>query len=269
MTAATELWAYRNLIYNLTQRELRSRYKKSILGWAWSLINPASTLLIYTLVFGVIFGAKSPVAGNGHTAVFALYLFAGLIVWNYFQGIVTGSISALQSAGPLLNKVYFPAACPAIAHVFTVVLQALIEGSILALIMIGLGNVSFTLILFPIVLVFLGLFALGIGLVVSVYNVYLRDVGYLVSIGMNLLFYSTPIVYQISQVPESKFGIPLRAIINANPLTKFVGLSRDAFYLLQWPSLTTFVGMIIISLVTFVLGWLIFIRKARNVTEEL
>jgi ABC-type polysaccharide/polyol phosphate export permease len=86
---------------------------------------------------------------------------------------------------------------------------------------------------------------------------------------MNLLFYSTPIVYQINQVPESKFGIPLRAIINANPLTKFVGLSRDAFYTLNWPSLISLIGVIFFSLVTFVLGWLIFIRKARNVTEEL
>ena len=269
MTAATELWAYRNLIYNLAQRELRARYKKSILGWAWSLINPASTLLIYTLVFGVIFGAKSPVAGNGHTAVFALYLFAGLVVWNYFQGIVTGSISALQAAGPLLNKVYFPAACPAIANVFTIVLQALIEGTILALIMAALGNISFTLLLFPVLLVLLALFSLGIGLVVSVYNVYLRDVGYLVSIGMNLLFYSTPIVYQLSQVPESKFGIPLRAIISANPLTQFVNLSRDAFYTLQWPSLRSFAALVAVSVITFVLGWIIFIRKARNVTEEL
>ena len=128
MTAAAEIWTYRNLIYNLAQRELRSRYKKSILGWAWSLINPASMLLIYSVVFGVIFGAQPPVAGDGHTANFALYLFAGLIVWNFFNGVVMGSISQLQASGTLLNKVYFPPSCPAIANMLTVLLQALHRG---------------------------------------------------------------------------------------------------------------------------------------------
>jgi ABC-type polysaccharide/polyol phosphate export permease len=269
LTAVTEIWAYRNLIFNLAQRELRARYKKSLLGWLWSLINPAAMLGIYSLVFGLFLGGQAPEMGNGHAPVFALFLFAGLYVWNFFNGTVMGAIAALQASGGLLNKVYFPPACPAIANTMTVLLQAVIEGSILAFIMIVLGNVGPTFLLFPLLLVMVGLFSVGIGLVLSVYNVYYRDVGYLVSIAMNLLFYATPIIYPITVVPEQALGLPMRKLIELNPLTQFVGWSRDAFYLLRWPSLPSFVGVIVVSFATFFLGWWLFNAKSRNITQEL
>lgn len=268
MTAVKELWSYRNLIYNLAQRELRSRYKKSILGWAWSLINPASTLLIFSFVFGVLFNSQAPDTGGSHQSSFALYLFCGLVVWNFFSGTLTGSISSLQASGPLLNKVYFPPACPPIANMFTVLLQACIEGGILIVIMLVIGNVSVTFLLFPVLLVFVGLFGLGLGLVAAVYNVYLRDVNYLVAVGMNVLFYATPIVYPISQV-KGKVPSWVFHIYEANPLVQFVGWSRDAFYLLRWPGIVSFGWAATASIVTFALGAWIFTRKARNVIEEL
>jgi ABC-type polysaccharide/polyol phosphate export permease len=180
-----------------------------------------------------------------------------------------GSISALQSSGTLLNKVYFPPACPALANALTVVLQAFIEGGILAVIMIAIGNASFTFLLFPFLIVFVTIFALGIGLVFSVYNAYYRDVGYLVAIAMNLLFYATPIVYPLSVVPERLAGIPMREIISLNPIAQFVQWSRDLFYLLEIPSPASMGGVISVSILTFFVGWLIFVRKARNITEEL
>lgn len=268
MTAVAEIWTYRNLIYNLAQRELRSRYKKSVLGWAWSLINPASTLLIFSVVFGVIFTSDPPDMDNGKES-FALFLFCGLVVWNFFSGTLNGSISQLQAAGPLLNKVYFPPACPPIANMFTVLLQALIEGSILAIIMVIVGNVGPTIVLFPLVLVCTALFGLGLGLVAAVYNVYLRDVGYLVGIGLNVLFYATPIVYSLEQVPEEKAGIPMRAILELNPLTRIVQLCREAFYTVTWPSATFVFTLFMTCFVVFVVGAFLFQRKARNVIEEL
>jgi ABC-type polysaccharide/polyol phosphate export permease len=268
VTAVIELWSYRNLIYNLAQRELRSRYKKSVLGWAWSLINPASTLLIFSFVFGVLFKSPAPETGGSQTTSFALYLFCGLVVWNFFNGTLTGSISSLQASGPLLNKVYFPPACPPIANMLTVLLQACIEGGILIAIMVVLGNVGVTFLLFPVLLVFVGLFGLGLGMIAAVYNVYLRDVNYLVAVGMNVLFYATPIVYNISQVQDA---VPAWAfsIYEKNPLVHYVGWSRDAFYSLQWPTWTSFVGAAAAAVLTFVAGAAIFTRKARNVIEEL
>ena len=264
MTAATEIWSYRNLIYNLAQRELRSRYKKSLLGWLWSLINPASMLAIYTVVFGVFFNAQPPTAGNGRTESYGLYLFAGLVVWNFFSGTVNGAIIALQTSGGLLNKVYFPPSAPAIANMITVVLQALIETAILAAIMLALGNGSVTYLLFPVLLVFLSMFSLGFGLFVSVFNVFYRDVGYLVGIGMQVLFYATPIIYPLSIVPS--WALP---VIRLNPLTQLVEWSRDAFYNLSWPSLGPFLATALACTATFVVGWAVFSVKARNIAEEL
>lgn len=264
MTAVTEIWTYRNLIYNLAQRELRARYKKSLLGWLWSLINPAAMLGIYTIVFGVFFKTDPPIAGNGHTKSYGLYLFAGLVVWNMFNGTVTGAIVALQTSGGLLNKVYFPPSAPAIANMMTVILQALIEGTILAVIMIVLDNVSITYVLFPVTLVFLSMFSLGLGLFVSVFNVFYRDVGYLVGIGMQVLFYATPIIYPITIVPSWAANI-----IRLNPLTQLVEWMRDAFYNLSWPSLPSFGLTALACIATFVVGWAVFTVKARNIAEEL
>jgi ABC-type polysaccharide/polyol phosphate export permease len=270
LTAVTQLWAYRNLIYNLAQRELRSRYKKSVLGWLWSLLNPASTLVIYSVVFGVFFDSTPPdVAANGHTDVYALYLFAGLWVWNYFNGTVTGAIAALQASGPLLNKVYFPPACPAIANTATVLLQAFIESAILAVVMMLLANLGWSVLLYPLLIVMLTLFSLGIGLALSVYNVFYRDVAYLVTIGMNLLFYATPIIYPITLVPEDAKGIPLQRIFELNPIAQFVEWSRNIFWSNSWPSAASFAGVIGVSVLTFVVGLAIFNRKSRDIAQEL
>lgn len=267
MNTVRELWAYRNLISNLTQRELKSRYKKSVLGWLWSLLNPASVLAIYTLVFGFIFKSTPPVAGNGHTTAYALYLFAGLWVWNYFNGTVTGAITALQGSGPLLNKVYFPPAIPAIANTATVLLQAFIESAILLVIMVALGNVGWSLLLYPLLIVCVTLFALGVGLALSVYNVFYRDVGYLVTIGLNVLFYATPIIYPLTLV-ETR-NETLARVMMLNPIARYVQWSRDVFWSLEWPNPVTILFVVLASVLFFAVGLAIFNRKSRDIAQEL
>jgi ABC-2 type transport system permease protein len=268
MAYVTQVWSYRGLIGNLAQRELKSRYKRSVLGWLWSLINPASTLLIYTLVFGTVLRVPPPVAGNGETKNFALFLFCALIIWNFFNGVVIGSMGSLINAGPLLKKVYFPPECPAVANVLTVLLQTGIEAAILVAVMVVVGNVSWTFLLFPYLLALLVMFSLGIGMVLSLLNVYLRDINYLVSIAMNLLFYGTPIIYPYTLVQDNA---PRWAeiLVTLNPLTQFVGASRDIFYLLQAPSPARILGLTAVSFVTFAAGWAVFIAKSKDVSEEL
>jgi ABC-type polysaccharide/polyol phosphate export permease len=268
MAYVTQVWSYRGLIGNLAQRELKSRYKRSILGWLWSLINPASTLLIYTVVFGTVMRIEPPVAGNGELKSFALYLFAALLIWNFFNGVVVGSMGALIGAGPLLKKVYFPPECPAIANVLTVLIQTGIEAGILIGVMIVVGNVSWTFLLFPYILLLLTMFSLGIGMVLSLLNVYLRDINYLVGIAMNLLFYGTPIVYPYTLVEENAPNWA-QVLVTLNPLTQFVGASRDIFYLLQVPSAARLLGLTAVSVITFAAGWAIFIAKSKDVSEEL
>ncbi len=269
MKSFIEIWTYRNLIWNLAQRELRARYKKSVLGWLWSLINPAAMLAIYTLVFGTIMAQTPPPAGGSDRAsLFAMYLFAGLVIWNFFNATVTGAIVALQTSGGLLNKVYFPPAAPAIANTFTTLLQLVIESAILVLVMVVLGNVGITYLLFPLLIVCLTMFSLGIGLFLSVFNVRYRDVSYLVTIGMQVLFYGTPIIYGLSLVAE-RAPKPIYTLIRLNPLTQFVEWSRDAFYSLVWPGWPSLLGATTAAVVVFLVGWSVFVTKTRDIAEEL
>ena len=264
-----EIWGYRELIGRLVQRELASRYKRSLLGWLWSMLNPAATLAIYALVFGVLLKFDPPRAGNGRFDNFALYLFCALVMWNAFYGVITGAMSALLDLGSLLGKVYFPPEAPAVAALVTVLFQAAIEASILMLILVSLANVSWTFLLWPVLVVLLAIFALGVGLVLSVWNVRYRDVGYLATIALQFLFYVTPIVYPLSLIPERAMGLPVRDIIRLNPLSQFTEASRELLYGLDWPGLLRLALMAVISLAVGAGGWVMFKARTRDIAEEL
>ena len=269
LTAAAEIWSYRGLIGNLAQRELKAKYKKSVLGWVWSLVNPAATLLIYTIVFGTFLRIAPPIAGNGHLKSFALYLFAALIIWNYFNSTITGAMAALLGSGPLIKKVYFPAECTVIANTLATLLQAFIESLILSAVMVVFGNASPTFLFFPIILTLLVLFCLGVGLIASLINAYFRDVNYIVGIAMNLLFYATPIIYPLRIIPKNSGGLPARTIVSLNPLAKFVQAARDIFYALKIPSVGSLAYIACWSIGMFLVGSAVFSRWARDVSEEL
>ena len=267
--SALEIWGYRELIGRLVQRELGARYKRSVLGWLWSMLNPAATLAIYALVFGVLLKFDPPRAGNGRFDNFALYLFCALVMWNAFYGVITGAMNALLDLGSLLGKVYFPPEAPAVAALLTVLFQAAIEASILMLIFICLVNVSWTFLLWPVLLLLLSIFALGIGLMLSVWNVRYRDVGYLSTIALQFLFYVTPIVYPLSLIPERAMGLPVRDIIRLNPLSQFTEASRELLYGLDWPGLLRLGLMALMSLAVGAAGWLMFKARTRDIAEEL
>ena len=268
MSSPAQVWQYRTLVANLALRDLRSRYKKSILGWAWSLINPAVSLGIYTIVFGVFLQVQAPIAGNGTTKSFAMWIFSALVVWNAFAGGIGSTIQSFLASGPLLTRTYFPPETPVIAGELTVLIQAGIESVILLGFMVALGNLSWTfLLVIPIILV-LTCFSLGIGMVVSLYNVRYRDVNYLVGIGLQLLFYATPIVYRLELI-HNPSADALKRVINLNPMTHFVESIRRATYLQQPPSLYNWIGMVVPATLVLGLGWWLFSSKAPTFIEEI
>jgi ABC-2 type transport system permease protein len=269
MPQLTEIWTYRGLIGNFAQRELRGKYKGSALGQLWSLLNPLATLAIYSLVFGIFLRVPPPVAGNGHLKNFAIYLFTALVAWNFFNAIVTGAIGALVGAGPLLKKIYFPPFAPVLGGAAATLYQAGIEIGLLVVVMIVVQNVSFTFLFLPLLLALLALFGLGLGLILARLNVRYRDVSYLVSIVLNLMFYGTPIIYPLTIVPVSKNGWPLRRIIELNPLTQFVEAFRDVVYDLKVPSAGRLLTLVIVSVVVFLVGFTFFERGSRDVAELL
>jgi ABC-type polysaccharide/polyol phosphate export permease len=268
-TTVGEVWGFRTLVWNFAQRELKGKYKRSTLGWAWSLINPVATLLIYTVVFATIFKADPPGLGNGDRGNYTLFLFSGLVLWNFFSNTVNGAMASLISVGPLLRKIYFPPFAPVAGGLLANGVQSLIEVGVLLVVMIALVNVSFTLLLVPLLLVLLALFALGIGLVLSVWNVYYRDVSYLVGLGLQLIFYATPIIYPPSFIPEHAHGVPLRQLLELNPMSQFVSAFRAVVYDLRVPSFAQLGGLVLMSVLSVTIGWWVFHRRARDVSEEL
>ncbi|MCU1497363.1 MAG: type transporter [Acidimicrobiales bacterium] len=263
MSTPAQVYAYRTLIVNLAQRDLKARYKRSLLGWLWSLINPAATLGIYTVVFGVIL--KGPVEPMPHHAgVFALYLFCALVVWNLFSGTINIAISSFQSAGGLLTRTYFPPECPMVAGFANVLLQAFIEAAILMFFMVIVGNVSWTVVVILPIFLLLSAFAFGIGLVLAVWNIRYRDVAYLVGILLQVWFYATPIVYAITLVDGAG-----RVFLQLNPMTHFVYAMRQSIYMLGTPTAVNWAVMIASAIVSLVGGWAIFSRLAPSVIEEL
>jgi ABC-type polysaccharide/polyol phosphate export permease len=270
LIAATNLWQHRAVIGHLAQRELKLRYKRSLLGWLWSLINPAAILGVYTVVFGTFLSIEPPVAGNGHLKSFAIYLFTALVCWNFFSWVLTGSMGWLLSSGPLLNKVYLPPEAPIWAGALSVLVQTGTEVAILLGVLAVLGNLSTTALYLPFVMVSLFFFSLGLGFITSLINVYFRDVTHLVDIGITVLFYATPIVYPFELVPKYIFGgFPIREVVGLNPLTQFVGITREILYSLETPSLERLGALALASFATFALGWTVFRRFGGRLSEEL
>jgi ABC-2 type transport system permease protein len=272
MTTPAKVWSYRTLIGNLALRDLRSRYKKSVLGWMWSLINPAVTLGIYTVVFGVFLGgnANAPTAGNHRTHSFALFLFCGLVAWNAFANGVNQSISSFLGAGPMLTRSYFPPESPILASTLTSMTQTVLEASILVGFMFALGNAGWSLLLIPAILVMLATTALGLGMLVSLLNVRYRDINYLVGIALQLLFYATPIVYALDRVAGRKvLGVDASRVLVYNPMTHFVEAMRAVAYLQRAPSAQNWFVMVASATISLVLGWSVFSRKAPLFIEEI
>ena len=263
------VWQYRGLIGNFANREIKGKYKGSLLGSAWSLINPLATLAIYSLVFGFIIRFPTPVAGNGELTSFTVYLFTALVVWNFFQSVTTSGMGALVMAGPLLRKIYFPPFAPVIGSAGAVLNQTAIEFGLLFVIYLLVGNISWTFLMVPVLLVLLAAFSLGLGLILAVTNARFRDVSYIVSVLLSLLFYLSPIIYPISVVTDLYDEHPWLRLYEFNPVTAFIEAFRSALWYLEFPGWGRLGFLAVVSGVVLVGGWTYFQRKSADVSEEL
>ena len=257
---------------NLTLRELRSRYKRSVLGWTWSLLNPLATVAIFTMVFKFFLKAQIPPGRPSGLSNFAAYLLAGLLPWNYFNNTINGSMSTLVAASGLIKKVYFPRENLVFATVFSLLASFLIELGVLAVILLILGNAIWVWI--PVVLLLVVIetvFVIGLGLMLSIFNAYFRDVQYLVgSILLQVLFYLTPIVYSVEGQVYPRLTSPFwRKAYTSNPMMRFVDAFHKVLYDLRWPSAFTFVYLIASSLASLALGLWVFNRFEGRLAEEL
>ncbi len=274
MTRLADYADARELTINLTLRELRGKYKRSVLGWTWSLLNPLSTVLIYSLVFAFFLKIEPPVGDPSGLHNFALFLLCGLLVWNFLSATVNESMGALLGNGNLIKKVYFPREVLIVATVAALLVSFLIELSVLLVILAFFGNAA-AFAWIPMLLVLVAIqtvFVLGIGLVLSVANVYFRDLKHLVTILLQALFYTAPIVYPLYLVPKEAtvFGweIPLRTLYELNPVVAFIGCYRNVLYDLRFPPVVDLLYIVAWAGVSITVGLWVFSRLDGRLAEE-
>jgi ABC-type polysaccharide/polyol phosphate export permease len=273
MTRLAEYAGARELTLNLTLRELRGKYKRSVLGWTWSLLNPLSTVLIYSLVFSFFLKIQPPTGHPSGLHNFALFLLCGLLAWNFLSSAMNESMGSLVGNGNLIKKVYFPREVLVVATVGALLVSFLIELGVLVVILVVFGNMVLPWIPVLLLLVVIQtVFVLGIALVLSVLNVYFRDMKHLVGILLQALFYTAPIIYPIRLVPDRAvvlgWDIPLLYLYRLNPLVRLLSTYRDVLYNVRFPQLADLAYITVWAAVSLGVGLWVFTRLEGRLAEE-
>lgn len=263
------LWRQWNLVWNFAQRDLKSKFKGSVLGWTWSLVVPLATLAIYTVVFSIIFRMEPPPMGSGRDGQFVIWLFAGLTAWTFFASGINGGISGLIGTGALLKKIYFPAYAPVLGSVVAQGVQSAIELGLYLTVLLVLGNLGWTWLLVPAWVLLLAVFTASLATALAVLNVHARDLAHLVAVFLQLGFYATPIIYTLDLVPVSKWGVPMRAIVEWSPISLFVDTLRDLTYRLEVGDGGAWLGMLAWTLAALALATWVHRARGGDLGEEL
>lgn len=278
--SARDVWRYRELLGQLVRKELKVKYKDSVLGMLWTLVRPLMQLLVYSVAIGLFLGSSRQIPQ------FGLYLFTGLLVWTLFTDIVGGCTGSILGNAGLVKKVHLP--CELFP--LSVVGAAFINFLLQCVVLIGAYAVTTTapswdqMYLVVLSLIVLLLFATALGLVLAATNVYLRDVQYIVEVGLLLWFWMTPIVYDWTKVHEQltvTHGLGwLYQLYLANPITNVV----LAFQRALWPGGHSAKGapfyyggdlaarLLVVGAISLVLVWLaqrVFARAQGNFAQEL
>jgi ABC-type polysaccharide/polyol phosphate export permease len=253
----------RSLLFQLVRRDFEQRFIGSAIGWVWGLIHPLVLLLCYTFVFSVCMGSR--LGPGAVTTNYPMFIFAGLLPWLLFSDTVQRSASSLVEQANLITKTVFPAEIvpvsiflsSLVSHVMALFLAVAAAG-------IWLRQVSPALLLLPLYMAVLGLFAIGIGWIMAALQVYLRDTAQILAVILTFWFWMTPIFIQEQQIPA-----PLHFLVVVNPLAYVV---RAYQVLLLSPGLPSFHDALVVSLAsfgTFCLGGLFFRHMKRGFADVL
>jgi len=215
-----DLWQYRDLLYILTMRDIKVRYKQTLLGAAWAIIQPLFTMLIFSLFFGRLAGMPS----DG--IPYPIFAYAGLLPWTFFSNAVTNSGNSLVGNSNLITKIYFPRMIIPMASVAAGLLDFVIAFGLLVVLMFYYGvGLSINLLMLPVLLALTSLLAIGVGMWMSALNVKYRDVRYALPFLIQLGMFASPIIYPLSLVPEN-----WRWLMALNPLAGQIEAYRSTFF---------------------------------------
>lgn len=253
-----ELYEYREMIYSLVQKELRGKYKGSVLGFFWSLLIPLFQLVVYTIVFSVFMESQ--------IEKFYIFLFVALVPWLFFSNCIFAGATSIIQQKNLVEKIYFPRMVLPIAYTISYFINMLLSFIIVfvALFVSGIGIEITVLWYLPIIMFIEFIMGIGGALLFSAMTVYFRDLEYILNIVTMAWMYMTPILYPMDQIPEA-----IRSWLYFNPMTAVVVAYRDILYYQSAPDMQTLVYAIVWGVFTLVLGWCIFQKLQKNFVEEL
>jgi lipopolysaccharide transport system permease protein len=242
------LWRHRQLIVQMTRREVAGRYKGSVLGLAWSFFNPVFMLAVYTFVFSVVFQARWGVDVNEGKTQFAIVLFVGMIVHGLLAEVLNRAPGLILANTNYVKKVVFPIEILPVVSMGAALFHSLVSLVVLlvACVMFN-GYLHWTAILTPLVLLPLIVLTLGLAWMLASLGVFLRDVGQTISIITTVMLFLAPVFYPVSSVPEK-----VRVFIMANPLTFIIEQAREV---LIWGRLPNWLGLGIYTLAAMVVAW--------------
>ena len=252
-----DLYQYRELLKTNVKKDIRGKYKGSILGVLWSFINPLLMVLVYALVFPYILRVQQD--------NYLIFLIVAIIPWNFFTTVIGQGTTCILHNDGIIKKVYFPREILPISVVTSGLINFFISCIIILIFVIASGiGIHYTLIFLPVLAIIQYILSLGLVFILSAVNVYIRDLEYIVNFIINMLFYGTPILYSSSMFPEK-----IRWLLNLNPFTHLINAYRDIFYYHQMPDFASLGVIFLLSMIILVLGYLIFKRLSKGFAEEL
>ena len=264
----SEIRRSKNLLWNLTLRELRSKYRRSFLGWTWSMLNPVSSMLIYWFVFGVVFGQTAPIGDPSGVNNYALYLLSGILPWGFFSLVTNLGLGSLLSNAGLVRKVYFAWETLVFSQVIFSFVQFCIEMALLSVVLIMVaGQIVMWVPVAFLLMVVLAVYASGFALALSASAVFFRDLRYLWTIIIQVLFFATPIIYPPDQL-DGKLLPVVEFVLHWNPMAVFIVSFRQLLYNGHLPELVNLVYLFVSAILSFVAGWAIFVKLSRRLAEE-
>jgi lipopolysaccharide transport system permease protein len=272
LTALRETVRYRDLMRNLTQRELRSRYRRSFLGWGWSLLQPAMMTAVYAIMLGYYLKVTPEPGDPSGIDAYAFFLLAGMLPFNFFNASLTTGMGTIVNAGGLVTRVWFPRLLLPMSSIMALAVSLTIELGLLAAV-VSIFTQRFVLHLLPVafvLVVLLVMFATGIALWLTAVNVRFRDVEYLTSVLLLAYFYLTPVLYSVTFIPQRQLpliGLDLRQVALANPMARFAMAFRNVFYDVRLPGVPTMIWLVFWSVLAFYSGTRYFVRRSDRFAE--
>lgn len=262
-----ELWSYRELVRNLIVRDLKARYKNSVLGIAWSWVNPLLMMTVYTLVFNFL-------AGQSELRDYPVFVLCALLPWNFFSTSVSQATSSIVAAAPLVKKVYFPREVLPISVVIGNLVNFLIALPVLFLLALATGSpITGWALLLPVPILIQLCFTIGVGLITATLNVFYRDTGLIMDVLLLAWLFLTPVLYPISTVPEQHtlWGVTFNPQVwmrRLNPMASIIASYRELLYWGVPTGLDFLLRTAVTSVAVLIIGYLFFHRFAARFAEE-